>query len=193
MGYFHLCRKQILPVRSLEQDFKYLYWTISKILLWNLITWKGIYMIDWVRRCTGTPYWELCGKLQQFGTKGDQAECNTFDSKSILWSFVFGSRTEPIWAPSQLSLCTHTPTARSTAISRSPCDFFPAWPLIFCQHTIHQVILPSPGTRKFICEHQQEKKRRGPACSEHTQWWLWLVRTGSSGLRIECPIAPGTQ
>jgi len=34
------------------------------------------------------------------------------DSKSIIWAFVFGSRTEPIWAPSRLSLCIHTPTAQ---------------------------------------------------------------------------------
>ena len=28
--------------------------------------------------------------------------------------------------------------------------------------------------RKFICEHQQEKRRRGPECSGHTQWWLCI-------------------
>jgi len=72
----------------------------------------------------GSPYWELCGKLQQFGSKGYQAERNRCDSKSNLWAFVFGSRTEPIWAPSQLSLYTHTPTAHSTAISRFLCNFF---------------------------------------------------------------------
>ena len=39
-----------LRINSSEQDFKYLYWTISKILFWDLFTWKGIYMIDWVGR-----------------------------------------------------------------------------------------------------------------------------------------------
>jgi len=33
---------------------------------------------------TGTACWELCRKLQQFGTKGYQTERNRFDSKSIL-------------------------------------------------------------------------------------------------------------
>jgi len=37
----------------------------------------------------------------------------------------------PIYAPSQLSLCTHTPTAHSPAISRFPWDFLPSGPLIF--------------------------------------------------------------
>jgi len=41
---------RFLKIKSSEQDFKDLYWTISKILLWNLVTWKGIYMIDWVGR-----------------------------------------------------------------------------------------------------------------------------------------------
>jgi len=35
-------------IKSSEQDFKYLCWTISKIIFWNLFTWNGIYMIDWV-------------------------------------------------------------------------------------------------------------------------------------------------
>ena len=39
-----------LRIQSSEQDFKYLYWRISKILLWHIFTWKGIYMIDWVGR-----------------------------------------------------------------------------------------------------------------------------------------------
>ena len=37
-------------INSSEQDFKDLYWTISKILFSNLFTWKGIYLIDWVGR-----------------------------------------------------------------------------------------------------------------------------------------------
>ena len=35
-------------IKSPEQDLKYLYWTISKILFWNLFTCKATYMIDWV-------------------------------------------------------------------------------------------------------------------------------------------------
>jgi len=37
-------------IKSLEQDFKYLYWTISQIKFWNLFTCKGTYIIDWVGR-----------------------------------------------------------------------------------------------------------------------------------------------
>jgi len=49
-------------------------------------------------------------------------------------------------ASSQLSVCSYTPTVHSTTISRFPYNFFRMWPLIFCQHKIHQVIWPSPGT-----------------------------------------------
>ena len=50
------------------------------------------------------------------------------------------------------------------------------------------------GFRKFIGEHQQEKRRRGTACSGHTPSDdCDSVRIGSSGLRNEYPITPGTQ
>jgi len=44
-----------LRKKSSEKDFEYLYWTISKIICWNLFTWKGIYMIDWVGRIWPSP------------------------------------------------------------------------------------------------------------------------------------------
>ena len=37
-------------IKSPGQDFKYVYWTISKILFWNLFTCKGTCMMDWVGR-----------------------------------------------------------------------------------------------------------------------------------------------
>ena len=37
-------------IKSPEQDFEYLYWTISKILCWNLFTCKGTKIVDWVER-----------------------------------------------------------------------------------------------------------------------------------------------
>ena len=37
-------------IKSLEKDLKCLYWTISDILFWNLLTCTGTYMIDWVGR-----------------------------------------------------------------------------------------------------------------------------------------------
>jgi len=39
-------------------------------------------------------------------------------TKDILWAFMFSSRTETIWAPSQLSVCSHTTTFHLTTISR---------------------------------------------------------------------------
>ena len=50
-----------------------------------------------------------------------------------------------LWAPSQLSLCTHTPTNHFTAISRFPCNFFPKWPLIFFLLSFHQLIFLCPS------------------------------------------------
>ena len=99
--------------------------------------------------------------------------------ETILWAFVFGSRTEPIWAPSQLSLCTHTPTARSTTISWFPCN----WPLIFCQHAIHQVIWQSPGTRvpDSLWETAQEAITVASKCSHTWAQQPWQQRHSLSG------------
>ena len=60
------------------------------------------------------------------------------DSKNILWAFRIAQNC----ALSQLSLCTHNPDHSHTNISRFLCNFFSEWPLIFCQHIIHQ----NPGT-----------------------------------------------
>ena len=73
-------------------------------------------MDDHSEEGTGTPYWRLCGKLQQFGAKGWQAERNRNDNKNNLWAFVLVSGLSPFE------------------------------PRVDCQHTIHQVIWPSPGT-----------------------------------------------
>jgi len=67
-------------------------------------------------------------------------------AKTILERFDSVSGLTPIYAPSQLSLCTHNPTAHSPAISRFPCNFFRKWPLNFLVSTIRQVIEPSPCT-----------------------------------------------
>jgi len=45
--------------------------------------------------------------------------------------------------------------------------------------------------RKFICEHQQEKRRRGTACSGHTQWWLWLSQDWVFWSQDRVPNCPG--
>ena len=39
-------------IKSLEQDFEYLYWKISNILFWNLFTSKWTEFIDWFGRIT---------------------------------------------------------------------------------------------------------------------------------------------
>ena len=43
-------RIRFWKIKSERKDFKCLYWTISKIIFWNLFTCKGTYMIDWVGR-----------------------------------------------------------------------------------------------------------------------------------------------
>ena len=40
-------RIRFLTIKSFEKDFEYLYWTISKIIIWNLFTSKGT---SWVTR-----------------------------------------------------------------------------------------------------------------------------------------------
>jgi len=71
-----------LRIKSWEQDFKYLYWRISKILLWHVFTWKGIYMIDWVGRMRW-PWWvgslNCCNTLQHTAT-----HCNTLQHTATL-------------------------------------------------------------------------------------------------------------
>ena len=52
-----------LRIKSSEQDFKYLCWWISKILLWHIFTWKEIYMIDWVGRMG---WLRLVGSLKSY-------------------------------------------------------------------------------------------------------------------------------
>ena len=47
--------------------------------------------------------------------------------KKYSLSVCIGFRTEPIWAPSQLSVCSHTPTVHSTTISRFPYNLFLMW------------------------------------------------------------------
>jgi len=47
---------------------------------------------------------------------------------------------------------------------------------------------------KFICEHQQDKERKKEKkCRGTPSDDCDSVRIGFSVLRIECPIAPGTQ
>ena len=52
--------------------------------------------------------------------------------------------------------------------------------------------LPERGVfRKVIFEHQQEKRRRGKACSGHTQWWLWLRQDWVFWSQDRVPNCPG--
>ena len=71
-------------------------------------------------------------------------------AKAIFFERVYlVSRTVPICALCDRSLCTHTPTTHCASISRLSCLFgslFKLWPLNFFVSTIRQVIWPSPGT-----------------------------------------------
>ena len=70
------------------------------------------------------------------------------------------------------SLCTHTPTAQSPAISRFPWYFFHKRPLLFVVTTIRQLIWPSFGT---LCGGY-----RPQPCGQNWDWpcgqnWDWRV------------------
>jgi len=43
-------RIKFWSLKSREQDFEYLFWRISSLLLWNTHANKGTYIIDWVGR-----------------------------------------------------------------------------------------------------------------------------------------------
>jgi len=45
-------KKITFPNSPPEHDIKYLYWTITKMLSWNIFTCKGTYMTDWVGRAS---------------------------------------------------------------------------------------------------------------------------------------------
>ena len=49
-------------------------------------------------------------------------------------SVCIGFRTDPIWVPSQLSVCSHTPTLLATTISRFPYNFFRYCPSFLSAH-----------------------------------------------------------
>ena len=74
--------------------------------------------------------------------------CNK--AKSILWVFVLVSGLALFGLWIKLSVCSHTPTVQLKTISWFPNNIFLMRPLIFWQHTIHQVIWPSPGTLETL-------------------------------------------
>ena len=83
--------------------------------------------------------------------------------KSNLWAFVLVSGPGPfeLWVN-----CSHTPTVHTTTFSRFPYNCFQVWALIFCQHTIHQVIWPSPGNLTLshvIVSSGNNKQKKTPS------------------------------
>jgi len=97
---------------------------------------------------TGTPYWRLCRKLQQFGAKGCQAERNSRDTKSILWAFVLVSGLSPI------ELWVKCPAPTTPLFTP---QLFLDFRTIFSDvaphslsATIHQAIWHRPGTQPAI-------------------------------------------
>jgi hypothetical protein len=61
--------------------------------------------------------------------------------KTVFERLYLVSGLAPIGALSQLSVCSHTPTAQSTTISRFLCNFFPSGPSIVlsARLRVHQV------------------------------------------------------
>ena len=58
---------RFLRMKSSEEDFKYLYWRISKILSWNIFTCKGIHILIW--SCGLGCFWWMQEQDRQRGQK----------------------------------------------------------------------------------------------------------------------------
>jgi len=118
---------------------------------------------------TGTPYQRLHGKLQQSCPNVPQVDRSKYDRKDILWAFVFGSKTGHIWARSQLSVCSHTPTVHSTSLSffifnnyfSISVHFFPRLALHFLgQHNLPSNIVKSQYPSPTLLENAPRSRRR---------------------------------
>jgi len=77
------------------------------------------------RRVPGLPIRDCAASSNNLVPRGAKVSAIDVTVKTILHeSLYLVSGLSPIYAPSQLSLCTHTPTAHSPAISRFPWNFF---------------------------------------------------------------------
>ena len=84
-------------------------------------------------------------------------EPNICDRKNVLWAFVFGSRTELIWGPSQLSQCHHIPTAQRAVISRFLCDLFLSGPSFLVQPVIRVTVPSCEGGRQQVLQEMGDR------------------------------------
>jgi len=76
--------------KSSEQDFTYLYWTMTKILFWDLFSCERTYMIDWVGRVNTVSLIKKADSLQRTVTHTAthtathcNAHCNTLQHTAM--------------------------------------------------------------------------------------------------------------
>jgi len=88
-------------------------------------------------------------------------------------SVCISSRIGHIWAPSQLSLCTHNPAHSLYNYFSISEQFFPRMAPRFFGYTIHQVIWPSPST--LFTSLPTGGGVRVPGLGKIT-WWIVMTR-----------------
>ena len=91
-------------------------------------------------RVPGLPIRDCVASPNNRGPRWPKLSAIDVTVKTIFERLYLVSGLTPIYAPSQLSLCPHTPTAHSAAISRFQCNFFyPVAPHFFGQHLLFLV------------------------------------------------------
>ena len=94
----------------------------------------------------GLPVRDCAGSPNNPASKCPKLSATDVTAKTIFEHFVFGSRTAPICALYHHSLCIHTPTAHSAAISRFSAFSSKKVPRVAPQFLCQQVIWPIPST-----------------------------------------------
>ena len=104
-----------------------------------------------VRDCAGSPNnpASRCPKLSAIDVT----------AKAIFEHFVFGSRTAPICALYHHSLCIHTPTAHSAAISRFSAFSSKKVPRVAPQFLCQQVIWQVPVPWRYHTRYRRYHRR----------------------------------
>jgi len=88
-------------------------------------------------------------------------------------------------------LFSHTPTVQFTTISRFPYNFFRMWPLIFCQHTIHQA---ESRCKMHVHRNMNKKCLYFPSGSVNLVWksmWGPPMKFHPHRFEIVCPCFTG--
>jgi len=100
---------------------------------------------DLYMRVPGLPIRDCAGSSNNLAPRCPKLSAIDVTAKIFFERLYLVLGLAPICALSQLSVCSHTPTVHSPAISRFPCNFFQKWPFNFVGQHDSQVIWPSPG------------------------------------------------